>query len=252
MRRSLVFHVLCVVALFCAVAVAQQSESQLPDAPQQQSQAQPPQAPPPPLPSDDQEKAGKKPESKITKTLKRGAPNCVKLGGAEKCKAPGTDDDEAGSDQPQQPKVPNSQPLPRSSSSEESSSKDSLPLTPPAGEEGSAPASDVQEFHPYNPHKADKSVEIGDFYFKRNNYRAAESRYAEALDYMPNHAEATYKLAVAQEKLGKTAKARGNYEKYLKILPSGEFAGVAKAALVRLDASAKESLPTSPPVQKRH
>ena len=236
---------LCVVALFCAVAVAQQPESQLPDAPQ--PQAQPPQAPPP---SEEQPKEEKKPESKIKRTLKRGAPNCIHIGGAEKCKAPGTDDDEAVSEQPpQQPKVADSQPIPRSSNPEESSSKDPAALTPPAGEVGSAPASDVQELHPYNPHRADKDVEIGDFYFKRNNYRAAESRYAEALDYMPNHAVATYKLAEAQSKLGKTALARANYEKYLKILPSGEFAGSAKAALARLDAQAKDA--TSPPVQKR-
>jgi tetratricopeptide (TPR) repeat protein len=253
MLRSLAFQVLCAVVLFCAAAVAQQPESQLPDAPQQQPQAQPPQAPPPPPPSDEQPKEEKKPESKIKRTLKRGAPNCIQIGGAEKCKAPSTDDDEAGSKQPapQQPKLPSSQPLPRSSNPEESSSKDSVPLTPPAGEEGSAPASDVQELHPYNPHKADKNVEVGDFYFKRNNYRAAASRYAEALDYMPNHAVATYKLAEAQDKLGKTAQARANYEKYLKILPSGEFAGPAKAALARLDAQAKESPPTSPPAQKR-
>jgi tetratricopeptide (TPR) repeat protein len=249
MLRSLAFRVLCVVALFCAVAVAQQPESQLPDAPQPQPQAQPPPAPPP---SDEQPKEDKKPESKMKRTLKRGAPNCIKIGGTEKCKAPGADDDEAGSEPPapQQPKVPNSQPLPRSSNPEESSSRDSeVPLAPPAGEVGSAPASDVQELHPYNPHKADKNVEVGDFYFKRNNYRAAESRYAEALDYMPNHAIATYKLAEAQDKLGKTGLARANYEKYLKILPSGELAGSAKAALARLDAQAKDA--TSPPVQKR-
>lgn len=254
MLRSVVFQIVCAAALLCAPLLAQQPESQLPDAPQQQPQAQPPPVPPPPPPSDEQPKEEKKPESKIKKTLKRGAPNCIKIGGAEKCKAPDTDDDEAGSGQPspQQPKVPNSQPLPRSSNPEESSSKDSeVPLTPPGGEVGSASASDVREFHPYDPHKADKNVEIGDFYFKRSNYRAAESRYAEALDYMPNHAVATYKLAEAQEKLGKAALARANYEKYLKILPRGELAGQAKAALARLDARAKESPPTSPPVQKR-
>jgi tetratricopeptide (TPR) repeat protein len=247
MLRSLAFRLLCAVALFCAAALAQQPDSQLPDAPEQQPRAQ--QTPPPSPPSDDQQNEEKKPESKIKRTLKRGAPNCIKIGGAEKCKA-STDDDEAGSEQPapQQPKVPSSQPLPRSSNPEESSSKDSVPLAPPAGEEGYAPASDVQELHPYNPHKADKNVEVGDFYFKRNNYRAAESRYAEALDYMPNHAVATFKLAEAQDKLGKTAPARANYEKYLKILPSGEFAGQAKAALARLDAQAKDA--TSPPAQK--
>ena len=101
----------------------------------------------------------------------------------------------------------------------------------------------------YIPPGPRKSVEVGDFYFKRNNYRAAESRYAEALEYMPHHAEATYKLAESQEKLGKPAEARANYEKYLKILPRGPFAELAKKALARLDTQAKET--TSPPAQKR-
>jgi hypothetical protein len=31
---------------------------------------------------------------------------------------------------------------------------------------------DVQEFHPWDPHRAMKDLEVGDFYFKRKNYRA--------------------------------------------------------------------------------
>jgi tetratricopeptide (TPR) repeat protein len=240
-----------VLALWCVPLFAQQApapDSQLPDAPQQQPQAPPPQPAPPPPPSQLPEK---KPESKIKRTLKRGAPNCIHIGGLEKCKESNSDDEASAERPPQQPRVPESQPLPRSSNPDESSSKDSqIPLTPPGGEEDSAPG-DVRELHPYNPHEADKDVEVGDFYFKRNNFHAAESRYAEALDYMPNHAAATYKLAESQEKLGKAAEARGNYEKYLKILPKGEFAEEAKKALARLDAQAKETPPTSPPAQKR-
>ena len=252
MLRSLALRMLCAVALLCAGAAAQQPESQLPDAPQQQPQAQPPQPPP----SDEQAKPEKKPESKVKRTLKRGAPNCVHIDGAEKCKAPSADDDEAKGEDAQgakQPRVPESQPLPRSSDPDESSSKDpqfsrDTRFPGDIGGAGSGPASDVRELHPYNPHQADKDVDIGDFYFKRYNYRAAESRYAEALEYMPNHAAATYKLAEAQEKLGKTAQARENYQNYLKILPSGEFAAQAKAALARLDAQARKT--TSPPAQR--
>src|SRR3981081_1480251 len=36
--------------------------------------------------------------------------------------------------------------------------------------------SSVEEFHPWNPMKAMKDVEVGDFYFKRKNYRAALER----------------------------------------------------------------------------
>src|SRR5271168_4971013 len=52
-----------------------------------------------------------------------------------------------------------------------------------------APApSDVQEFHPWDPHKAAKDVEVGDFYFKRKNYRAALARYQDALLWKNNDA----------------------------------------------------------------
>jgi tetratricopeptide (TPR) repeat protein len=92
----------------------------------------------------------------------------------------------------------------------------------------------VQEFKPWNPHKAEKDVEVGDFYFKRKNYRAALDRYREALYYKYNDAVATFRLGVCQEKLGDPEEARKAYEAYLKILPQGPFAAEAHQALERI------------------
>jgi len=100
-----------------------------------------------------------------------------------------------------------------------------------------APPSDttgVQEFHPWNPMKALKDIEVGDYYFKRKNYKAALDRYKEALYYKDNDAVATYRLAVCQEKLGDKAEARKNFEQYLKILPEGPLAKDARASIERL------------------
>lgn len=93
---------------------------------------------------------------------------------------------------------------------------------------------DVQEFHPWNPMKASKDIEVGDFYFKRGNYKAAVDRYKEALYYKENDAVATYRLAVCQEKLGDKDDARKNFEQYLKILPAGPYAKEARASLEKL------------------
>ncbi len=136
-----------------------------------------------------------------------------------------------------QSRPPRNTPPPRSQApAGESSSKDTqIDLTPPPDDlkhEG-ADVTGVTEFHAYDPHKAAKNVEVGDYYFKRKNYKAAESRYEEALEWKPNDAEATFKLAVADEKLGKKADAVKNYEAYLKILPEGEFAAEAKSGIAR-------------------
>jgi tetratricopeptide (TPR) repeat protein len=92
----------------------------------------------------------------------------------------------------------------------------------------------VSEFHTWDPHKAAKSVEVGDFYFRRKNYRAAEGRYRDALVYKDNDAIATIKLAVCLEKLGVLDDARAEYESYLKILPHGPQAEEAQKAIERL------------------
>ena len=133
----------------------------------------------------------------------------------------------------------------------ESSSRDTrIDITPPsddakkhpfskaaiadAEEQDQAENSDIQEVHPWNPMKALKDVEVGDFYFKRKNYRAARDRYQEALYYKDNDAMASLRLAQCQEKLGDKVEAKKYYEQYLKILPEGEFAKEAQASLDRL------------------
>jgi Flp pilus assembly protein TadD len=49
---------------------------------------------------------------------------------------------------------------------------------------------------------------VGDTYFKKRNYRGAESRLREALEYKSHDPETTYKLAVSVDKLGKIDAAR--------------------------------------------
>ena len=136
---------------------------------------------------------------------------------------------------------------------EESSSKDTrIDLSPPKDDAKSHPEStvpddenapnDVQEMHPWDPHKAAKDIEVGDFYYKRKNYRAALDRYKEALFYKPNDAVANFRLGECEEKTGNSADAVTHYEAYLKILPEGPYAVDARKALERLKpVSSKEN-----------
>jgi tetratricopeptide (TPR) repeat protein len=126
---------------------------------------------------------------------------------------------------------------PRSGNGEYSSSKDTkVDLTPPPRDPNRpiGGPDDVQEFHPYDPHRAEKNIEVGDYYLKRGNYKAAIDRYREALLFKPNDAVATFQLGVALEKSGALDEALQNYESYLKILPRGPSAAAARQALERL------------------
>src|SRR5690242_15129181 len=142
-----------------------------------------------------------------------------------------------------------SEPVPRSDSDQsteapplspnESSSKQTqIDLSPPADDAAKHPnsdISDVTEMHTWNPHKAQKDIEVVDFYLKRKNYRAAEDRFREALEYKPGDAVATYRLAEALDGLGQYPEAIKNYQEYLKIPSNEKFAPDAKRALARLE-----------------
>jgi tetratricopeptide (TPR) repeat protein len=144
-----------------------------------------------------------------------------------------------------------STPSDRNREAEESSSHDTrIDISPPKDDAKNHPASKdavadldvpdnieatgVQEFHPWNPMKAMKDIEVGDFYFKRKNYKAAQERYKDALYYKDGDAVASFRLAVCQEKLGDKSEANKYYEQYLKILPDGPFSKEAKSSMERL------------------
>jgi len=148
------------------------------------------------------------------------------------------------------------QPPPRSERSREageSSSRDTrIDLSPPQNDakdhpnsavpledndSGGNASADVQEFHPFDPHRALKDIEVGDFYFKKKNYGAALERYREALFYKPSDAVANFRMATAFDKLARFDEAVEHYQEYLRILPTGPLAEEARKAIEKLKAS---------------
>ena len=106
------------------------------------------------------------------------------------------------------------------------------------------PEPDVDSFV---PQPAWKSVEVGDYYLKRKKYRAALSRYKEAVQVDPYYAAAYLGLGKVYDKIGLKQKALESYRKYLDLLPSTKQAEEAKdvhKAIARLEQKLKKSKST--------
>lgn len=140
------------------------------------------------------------------------------------------------------PQEPQEQPqpspaFPATQAQGESSSRDSqadFNAAPRAAEPAPAAPADDGAFLPYDPHRAAKDVEVGHYYLRQKNYRAALDRFNDALLYKPNDVEATFGLAVTQEKLDLLSQAYQNYRAYLKIMDSGPHAKECQEAIKRI------------------
>ncbi len=107
----------------------------------------------------------------------------------------------------------------------------------------------VSSTHRFTPPRAEKSVEIGTFYLKKKNYKAALSRFLEAIKTDPSYAPAHRQLGKVYEKLGKREEALRAYRTHLDVLPSAEEAAKAtdvRKAITRL----KFDLRRNPPNRK--
>ncbi len=83
---------------------------------------------------------------------------------------------------------------------------------PPDEDAASAAANEKVAF---NPVQSKKFVSVGDFYFKKNDFKAATQRYRDATRYNDANAEAWLKLGESEEKRGSPKNAHAAYEKRL-------------------------------------
>jgi len=121
-----------------------------------------------------------------------------------------------------------------------------LCLAAPAApaQQGQLPPEPEEEAKPYVSPPAWKSVEIGDFYLMRKSFRAALSRYQEAVKTDPYYAQGYLGLGKVYDRLGLKQKALEAYRKYLALLPSAKDAEEAKEvhkAIARLERQLKTS-----------
>lgn len=85
---------------------------------------------------------------------------------------------------------------------------------------------------------ARRDQEIGDFYFRKGSYLAAEGRYKEVLDKYPEYSKmdvTLYRLARSLEEIGRISEAAVYYEKLAREYPFSTYFDAAKEKLILLE-----------------
>ncbi|MGH9659462.1 MAG: tetratricopeptide repeat protein [Bryobacteraceae bacterium] len=101
--------------------------------------------------------------------------------------------------------------------------------TPPEEDE----ALTVKEYT-FNPVQAAQEMKVGNYYFKKANYRAAANRFLEASKWDGTLAEAHLRLGETREKLKDSKAAAEAYSKYLVVAPDAKNAVEVRKRLDRL------------------
>jgi tetratricopeptide (TPR) repeat protein len=94
--------------------------------------------------------------------------------------------------------------------------------------------SKIEEKFAFNPLQSKKDVTIGDFYFKKGDFKAAALRYREATKWNDGNAEAWLRLGDAEEKMKDAKAAREAWAKYLQLAPEAKNAGEVRKKLEKL------------------
>src|SRR5262245_49964460 len=100
---------------------------------------------------------------------------------------------------------------------------------PPEEDEALAPKE-----YSFNPLQAAKELRVGNYYFKKGNYRAAAQRFSEATKWNGTLAEAFLRLGEAKEKQHDKKAAAEAYAKYLEIAPDAKDAAEVRKRLDKL------------------
>ena len=101
---------------------------------------------------------------------------------------------------------------------------------------------EVEEGPPeQDPQKAKEHLEIGDFYYKRQNYTAAEARYREAIQFNPKWVKAYEKLVGVLEKQNAFVEAVKVCEEFVQSSDSSKEVKRFQEWSIKLKEKAKET-----------
>ncbi|HEY2016509.1 MAG TPA: tetratricopeptide repeat protein [Bryobacteraceae bacterium] len=86
----------------------------------------------------------------------------------------------------------------------------------------------------FNPLQAQKDLTVGNYYFKQHKYRAAETRFHEALKWNDGFGDAWLRLGEVEEKLKDPQAAKQAYAKYLEVAPDAKNADEIRKKMAKL------------------
>lgn len=87
---------------------------------------------------------------------------------------------------------------------------------------------------PFDPYRAEKSMEIGKFYLKKGGYDAAIERFEDAVRARDGFALPYRYIGEAREKKGEKPEAIAAYRKYLEMLPTAQDGNQIRKRIVKL------------------
>lgn len=87
----------------------------------------------------------------------------------------------------------------------------------------------------WDPLRAEKDLEVGQYYMKKGDYDAAIDRFTDAIDAKPGYAIPFRFLGEAQEKKGLKKKAMKSYQRYLDLVPHADDADKVRKRVEKLE-----------------
>ena len=92
----------------------------------------------------------------------------------------------------------------------------------------------------WDPLRAEKDLEVGQYYMKRGDYDAAIDRFSDAIEAKPGYAVPFKFLGEAQEKKGVKKKAIKSYQRYLDLVPRADDADKIRKKIEKLTKEAEK------------
>ena len=89
----------------------------------------------------------------------------------------------------------------------------------------------IQQQYSFNPLKSKKDVTVGEFYFKKGDFKAAAGRFREATKWNDGNAEAWLRLGDAEDKMKDSKAAQAAWKKYLELAPDAKNAAEIRKKL---------------------